>query len=136
MEVGDVAALQKIFAELPPYDGMIDVCCLQHNSNENTERIIGQMFALLQTRRKNLLDACCGSSYGSAMGKQVDSGTRVDIAEGPFKDVGLVHFFTIDEIHRLFGAFVDLEIEYSLRSYNGMHDLYKHWVVTGDQRSS
>ena len=130
-EVGDVAALQKTFSEMPPYDGVIDVCCLQHNSIENAERIIGQMWALLKTGGKIFSMLVAEGSYGCAMGEEVDSHTRVDIAEGPFKGVGLVHFFTISEIQRLFAAFADLQIEYSVRSYNEMHDLYKHWVVTG-----
>jgi SAM-dependent methyltransferase len=131
LELGDVADLQKTFPEMPPFDGVIDVCCLQHNSIENAERIIGQMWALLKTGGKLFSMLVAEGSYGSAMGKHVDSQTRIDIAEGPFKDVGLVHFFTISEIRRLFAAFADLQIEYSVRSYNEMHDLYKHWVVTG-----
>ena len=87
---------KKTFSEVPPCDGMIDVCAASSTTVlKNAERIIGQMWALHKTGGKIFQMLVAEGSYGCAKGEEVDSHTRVDIAEGPFKGVGLVHFFTI-----------------------------------------
>jgi len=75
-------------------------------------------------------------SWGDGLGEEIEPGTFVEIREGPLHGLGLCHFFTLEEVQRLFGRFSDLQIGYSTRILNleQPERLYKHWVIEGVKR--
>jgi hypothetical protein len=68
-------------------------------------------------------------SYGYGTGRQVEPGTFVEVSAGPCTGVGLCHFFSLEEVRRLFSIFAEIRIERSLRSQDNMTHWYGHWVV-------
>lgn len=120
LEVADLGELGTVLPNSVHWHGLIDVCCLQHNSPEDALRIFKQASSLLTPGAK---------VFSMLISEQ--SKDQKDINRDRFKDLGFVHFFTLDEVHDLFADLIDLNIEYSLRTQNGMRDLYKHWIVTG-----
>jgi SAM-dependent methyltransferase len=131
LQVGDVAQLDTLFPAGWLCDAVIDICCLQHNRFSAATDIAKQAASLLKPGGKIFSILVSDDCYGSRFGKEVEPRTRVDISEGPLVGMGLVHFFSVEDVNRLFSAFSDLRVEYIARSFNEMRDSYKQWIVSG-----
>ena len=98
---------------------------------EAVQIILDQVLAALRPKGRMFSMMVAAGSYGDGLGKEVEPGTSIDIKEGPLQGMGLCHFFTLQEVQRLFDRFSDLQIEYSLRGLNNQQHWYKHWVIEG-----
>jgi SAM-dependent methyltransferase len=130
LQIGDIASLNSVFPA-GFFDAVIDVACLQHNDMQAVPSILNQVLIALKPQGRIFSMMVATGSSGDGLGREVEPGTYVDIGEGPLQNMGLGHFFSLEEVQRLFGGFNNLAIEYSTRSLNNRQDLYKHWVVEG-----
>lgn len=128
LRVGDVGTIAAIYGR-EVFDAVGDIGCLQCNSFADCRKIVNEAHAVLKPGGKVFAMVAARGSYGDGLGHEISPGTFVDIAAGPLKDRGLNHFFTVAELHDLFGGFRDLNIEYAARSYEGTTREYKTWLA-------
>lgn len=133
LQVGDIVSLGD-FYPASTFDAVVDVACLQCNDRQAVQTILDEVVAILKPHGKVFSMVVAEGSYGNGLGTEVEPGTFVDIREGPSRGRGLQHFFTLEEVQRLFGRFSEVQIEYSTRSLNNRQHEFKHWVVEGVKR--
>jgi SAM-dependent methyltransferase len=127
--VGDLSELEQRY-DASRFDVVIAAGVLQCNPAKAGERILAQAFTLLKPGGRVFATMTAAGTTGEGIGTQVEPGTFTDIREGALQECGLVHFFTTDEIMRLFARFEDVSLGYFTRGLpNG--ESYKHWVVDG-----
>jgi SAM-dependent methyltransferase len=126
---GDLAELDQRY-DNSSFDVVTAAGVLQCNPLPASERILAQAFALLKPGGRVFATVTATGTSGEGSGTLVEPGTFTEIREGALRECGLVHFFTRDELTRLFAAFEDVSIGYFTRGLpNG--ESYKHWVVDG-----
>ncbi|WP_086761598.1 class I SAM-dependent methyltransferase [Nostoc sp. 106C] len=133
LQIGDLISLSNFY---PPayFDAVLDVACLQHNSIPGIKIIVEQVKTVLKPGGRIFSMAVASGSWGYGLGKEVESGTFIEITEGPLESKGLCHFFNLEEVQELSNYFTDVQIEYSLRSLNHQQQYYKHWLVEGKKQ--
>jgi hypothetical protein len=62
------------------------------------------------------------------MGTLVEERTFINIPEGALSGVGLIHFFTLEEVRQLFAGYADVKIGHLIRSRDNLA-YYKHWII-------
>ena len=130
LRVGDIISLGD-FYPASTFDAVVDVACLQHNDRQAVQTILDQVVAVLKPHGKVFSMVVAEGSYGNGLGTEVEPGTFVDIREGPSRGSGLTHYFTLEEVQRLFGRFSEVRIEYSRRSLNNRQHEHNQWIVEG-----
>ncbi len=130
LRVGDIAELGALFAPAT-FDAVIDVACLWCNRSAAIQTMVNQIYTVLKPGGRVFSMLLATGSYGEGTGTEIEPGTLVDIQEGPLRGRGLNHFFSLDEVRRVFGAFSDLKIEYTDRSMDGQQHVFRLWVVEG-----
>ena len=130
LQVGDIVSLSDFYPTLR-FDAVVDVACLQHNNVQAVQTILDQVATVLKPGGWVFSMMVAAGSYGDGLGKEVEPGTFVDIREGPLRGVGLLHFFTLEQVQRLFDRFSDVQIEYSTRSLDNRQHHIKQWVIGG-----
>jgi SAM-dependent methyltransferase len=126
---GDLGELDQRYQE-SSFDVVIAAGVLQCNPLQAGERILAQAFTLLKPAGRVFATMTATGTTGEGLGTQIEPGTFDDIREGALQECGLVHFFTTDEVARLFARFEDVSVGYFTRRLpNG--ETYKHWVVEG-----
>lgn len=128
LQVGDIITLAGLYGSAQ-FDGVVDVACLWCNRLKDIEAMVREIREVLKPGGRVFSMLLAEGSYGQGLGREIEPGTFVDIAEGPLKGRGLNHFFTLDEVKRVFAGFADVQIEYSTRSMNARQHLFTLWVV-------
>lgn len=126
---GDIADLEES-AEPGSFDAVIDVAAIQHNRLDAVRRCLAGIRASLAPGGAFFSMLVATGSWGEGCGVELEPRTYTEIAEGPLSDTGIVHFFELAEVERLFQGFSDVHIEYSERSLDDRRQAYRHWVVT------
>jgi SAM-dependent methyltransferase len=130
LSVGDIAHLDRQYPA-DHFSAVIDIVCLQHNRLSEIEQILRQVRTVLKSQGRVFSMMCAEGTYGDGLGRRVEPGTYVDIAEGPYQGVGLTHFFSLEEVRALYSGFNQLKIEYSIRSLENQSRMVQHWVIEG-----
>lgn len=134
LRIGDIVTIADLYpANL--FDAIIDVGCLMCNRLESVQATLDQGLALLKPGGKVLSMVSAQGSWGEGLGTEVETGTFLDIREGPLAGVGLVHFFTLEELQALYRRFDSVQIECSNRSMNNRQHWYNLWVVEATKPS-
>jgi cyclopropane fatty-acyl-phospholipid synthase-like methyltransferase len=133
LTTGDVAFLRDLFGELR-FDAILDAGCLTCNRLEVVESVLGQVEELLKPGGKIFSIMIAEGTYGADTGQEVEPRTYTDIRDGALQGVGLCHFFTQEEIEKLFTGFTNVHVEYMMRSHANQQQIYKHWIVDGESR--
>lgn len=131
LTVGDVAFLRDVYGELR-FDAILDAGCLTCNRIEVVESVLSQIKDLLNPGGKVFSLVIAEGTYGAETGREVEPGTFTDIKDGALQGIGLCHFFTLDEVERLFAGFNNVHIEYIISSHANQQQIYKHWIVDGE----
>jgi len=133
LQVGDIIALDQFY---PPahFDAVIDVASLQHNKIPAVQTALGHALTCLKAGGRIFSMMVATGSYGDKCGREIEPGTFMDVIEGPNRARGLCHFFTEEEIFRLFNRFSEVQVEYSARSLDSRQHWYNHWVIEGVKR--
>jgi SAM-dependent methyltransferase len=130
VKVGDVVKLADLYPNLR-FDAVINAGCLQHNTMQAVKSILDQTRRLLKPGGRIFSTMIAAGSYGDGLGEEVEPGTFTNISDGALKDVGLCHFFTLEEVRELYAGFSGLQIEYMVASADNREQAYKHWMIEG-----
>jgi ubiquinone/menaquinone biosynthesis C-methylase UbiE len=126
-KVGDLATLPWPDAA---FDAVIDVACLQHNSEADTETILREVHRVLKPGGRHFSLTARQGCWGDGSGPRVDSTSYTDLAEGPFASMGVIRFATAESLARHYRQFRELNLEYSARSMQGGSVEISNWIVT------
>ena len=128
LQVGDVISLHDFY---PPshFDAVIDVRCLGCNRMQSIRSIMDQVLSVLKPGGRVFSVMLAAESWGYGLGEDVEPGTFVGIKEGAARGTGLNHFFTLEEVQKLFAGFSEVEIEHSTRSVNNRQQSFKLWIT-------
>lgn len=127
--VGDFTELRRHYAP-SSFDVVIDVAGLQHNRIAAVDQALEEVSAVLEPEGRVFSMLLAAGSWGEGIGVEVEPGTVTEVSAGPAAGAGVSHFFTLDEVERLFARFVDVNVEYVERSLDGRAHVYRHWIVT------
>jgi len=130
LKVGDIFYLEQLYPT-NSFDAVIDIGCLQCNRLESIRQILPQIYKLLKPRGYIFSITGAYGSWGTHSGEEIEPGTFINISEGPLRNRGLNHLFTLEELGVLFGKYQNLQIEYSARSMLNRKHEYKTWVIQG-----
>jgi len=116
----------------PPghFDCMIDLACLQHNSPDDTRRILDGVFDRLKPGGRLFSFTAAAGSWGEGLGAQVGPCTFTGITEGPFANAGLSRFSDEAQIRDLYGRF-ELQLDLSELTVAGRAHRLSNWIVEG-----
>ena len=128
LKTGDVVSMFQHYPE-NYFDAVVDIGCLQCNQLEDVQKIVTNCRVVLKPGGRMFALIVATGSLGDGSGTQIESGTYVDISEGPLKDRGLNHFFSRDEVDTVWDGFEDMRIEYVSRSFNDCATEYRTWTV-------
>lgn len=130
LQVGDVAELTELYTQMQ-FDAVLNVGCLQHNTLAAVKSILEQMRNLLKPGGRIFSTMIAAGSYGDGLGEEIEPGTFTNITDGALKDIGLCHFYTLEEIRAIHVEFSDLQVEYIGVSADNRQQVYKHWMIEG-----
>ncbi len=111
------------------FDAALDIGCLVCNRLSDVEAILGRIWMVLRPGGRMFSMMPAEGSWGDGLGRQIEPGTYTEIPEGPFAGLGICHFFTRDDVRRLFSRFTDVQTESSIRTLDGMTREVRHWVT-------
>jgi SAM-dependent methyltransferase len=129
--VGDCTALTDYYPT-QHFDAVALVGVIACNERRSVDMILNQAFAVLKPGGRIFATAIAKGSHGDGLGMEVEPGTFVDITTGALAGMGLVHFFSLNEVKEAFARFSNVNIGYFIRSLNNQED-YKHWVIEGEK---
>jgi SAM-dependent methyltransferase len=132
LALGDFAELREHF-EPGSFDAIVDVSSLQHNRIDAVTAAVRQIRETLKPGGSVFAMLVAVGSWGDSFGVEIEPRTRTDIAAGPLAGAGVCHFFSLEEVGRLFAEFADVIIEYSERSLDERREVYRHWVLTASR---
>lgn len=128
--VGDIISLNRLFPE-QKFDAVIDVGCLSTNRTTDVEIILQQIYSLLKPGGRLFSMLIATGTFGEGLGREIEPGTFDQITEGPLAGKGVTHFFSLEEVRKLMQPFIDVQIEASNRSLDGLSHWVNLWVVQG-----
>lgn len=129
LRVGDIARLAD-FYQAGTFNAVIDVTSIQHQPLASIEAIHDAVLSILKPGGRMFAMMVGRGSWGDGLGREIEPGTFVEIAEGPLRGKGTTHFSTLEEVERVFSArFRDVEINVSSRTLDHRRQTYMHWVV-------
>lgn len=128
LKAGDVVNLTDHYPEAY-FDAVADIGCLQCNRLEVVEDIVANCRAVLKPGARMFALLVTTGSWGDGLGTKVEPGSYLDITEGPLKDRGINHFFSREELGRVWKDFDDLRVEYVSRTFNDCANEYRTWTV-------
>ena len=112
------------------FDAVLDVVCLACNDERETAAILGEVHRVLKSGGLHFSLTPRDDCWGSAAGERIDGTTLREVAEGPFASLGKTRFPTRASLTRLYAAFRDLALDYTVRSAEGGTREITHWIVT------
>lgn len=126
--IGDISTLAW---EAEYFDCVVDVACLQHNSEAGTATILREVHRVLKPGGRHFSFTAKAGSWGDGKGTPVDGTSYTQVTEGPYWDMGmgLIRFATKESLAGLYGAFTDVSLEYSVRSYDRERHALTHWIL-------
>lgn len=111
------------------FDCVIDVACLQCNSEADTRQILKEVHRVLKTGGRHFSLTLRDGCWGDGLGKRLDDTSMFDVTEGPFAHMGTIRFATRESIISLYQDFRELQLEYSVRSVDGCRHEISNWIV-------
>lgn len=111
------------------FDAVIDVAALMCNTESATKKIIKEIFRVLKKDGLHFSHTPKNGCWGEGTGERIDETTYSNITEGPFANMGIVRFTTIENIKDLYNDFSNLEINYISYTRNNMKEIISHWII-------
>lgn len=124
-----VGELSKLPWPDETFDCVVDVACLQHNSEESAKGIIREILRVLKHGGKLFSLTCKQGCWGDGSGIRIDETSIKDVQEGPFANMGITRFATKESLEALYSDFRNISLEYSIRSMNGGRKEISNWIV-------
>ncbi len=112
------------------FECVVDVACLQHNSEADTGEIIREVYRVMKTGGRHFSLTSKDTCWGDGTGLRVDETSYREVTEGPFSGMGIVRFATRESLIRLYEGCRELNLEYSIRSAGSCRYEIANWIVT------
>lgn len=112
------------------FDCVIDVCSLECNSTNDTKDIISEIFRVLKKGGHHFSMTVSTGSWGYRNGDGIDRYTYKNVKNGPFKNMGILRFATLNSIKSLYRNFSKISIESSSRTYKNRKHIISHWIIS------
>lgn len=112
------------------FDCVVDVACLQCNSEADTREIIGELYRVLKTGGRHFSLTSKEKCWGDGTGNRIDETSWLDVSEGPLSYMGVIRFATRESLVKLYEKFRELNLEYSIRSVNSCQHEIANWILT------
>jgi SAM-dependent methyltransferase len=125
--VGDLALLPW---DSSSFDAVVDVACLQCNCEADTGRILAEVLRVLKPGGRHFSLTAKAGCWGTGTGERVDETSVSDVKEGPYAEMGVMRFATSASLAKLYAAFRELNLEYSIRSMRGGTVEISNWILT------
>lgn len=126
--------VRGVFERLPfaagTFECVVDVASLQCNGQEDSRRVVDEVWRVLRPGGRHFSLTAMAGSYGDGPGERLDPVTLRRVAEGPFADMGVMRFATRESLEQLYDAFTGLELGYVIRSLGPDGHELRHWVVS------
>lgn len=116
--------------EAATFECVVDIACLQHNSERAAAAIVREIHRVLKPGGRHFSLTTRHGCWGEGTGTRIDATSWRDVTEGPFAAMGVVRFASGDSLRRLYADFSELELEYSIRSMGGGQREIANWIVT------
>ncbi|HBF36362.1 MAG TPA: class I SAM-dependent methyltransferase [Firmicutes bacterium] len=122
------------FYQLPwaeeTFDCVIDVASLQQNCEADATQAIREVYRVIKPGGSHFSLISKNGSWGDGLGVRIDPTSIKNVTEGPYADMGVTRFATLESLEKQYTDFKDLQFEYSIRSMNnGRHEIVD-WIVT------
>jgi len=111
------------------FDCVIDVECLTCNSEEDSQKIINDIYRVLKTDGKHFSILAKKGCWGDKTGKKIDKTTYYSVKEGPYSCSGKTRFASLPSLKSLYKEFKNLKIEYVIRTENNRGEKIQQWLV-------
>jgi|SRR5271156_905839 len=125
-QVGNLAALPY---DNESFDCVIDIACLQCNTQLEAMAIVSDICRVLKPQGRYFSIASAQGTWGDGTGQRADETTFTDIPAGPFARMGKTRFASKEDILKLHAPFAEVELNYSVRSLDGEEHEVRNWVV-------
>lgn len=112
------------------FDCVIDIASLQCNTEAATKLILQDVYRVLKPGGKHFSLTSKNGCWGDGTGKPLDETTFLNVIEGPFADMGVIRFATLESLSSFYAEFRDFQVEYSVRSINDCENEIANWIVT------
>lgn len=112
------------------FDCVIDIGCLQCNTEPELIPLISEIRRVLKPGGKHFSLTSATGTWGEGIGKPIDANTFYDIPEGPFAGMGKNRFSTRDDMARYYADFDEVELNHSIRSVGGTSHEVRNWILT------
>ncbi len=117
------------------FDAVVEVASIQQTTMANVHEIVERAWELLKPGGVMFAMMVAKGTLGDGLGRMVEPNTFKDIPEGPYRGLGVTHFFEEGEVVEVFSPFAELELEKSTRTAcNRTHEI-THWVVSAKKQS-
>jgi SAM-dependent methyltransferase len=116
------------------FDCLVDLLCLMCNDIAGSDRILKQAYRVLKPGGKLFSYTPKKGTWGDGTGRPIDKATRGGVTEGPFANMGVVRFSSLEELEELYAPYFELSVESVERSMNDRRNVVGFWVVTGRRR--
>lgn len=113
LRVGDFSSLPWANEQ---FDAVIDIFAIYANTTAVIDSTLSEVYRVLKPGGKFYAKLWGTRTYGFGMGEQLEEHTFNAIPEGIFRDMGVTHFFDINEIKSRFRNFAIEAIDVTLRS--------------------
>ena len=128
LRVLDALSIAETFGDRS-FDAILDVACLQHNMLIDVRRLLSEFARTLRPGGRVFSMAVAAGSFGDGTGEPIEPGSFRNVTEGPARNLGVCHFFTLTELRELFQNFEEVKIEFSSRTLDERTNTYGHWVT-------
>ncbi len=99
------------FSSLPwegnTFDFICDNLAITHNNLDTIQKTLKEAYRVLKKGGLFYSKVWGAFSYGLDSGELIEEGTFTKLKNGPCKDYGISHFFTYEEIKKLYGEIFD-----------------------------
>lgn len=115
------------------FESVIDICCLQHNSEADSAKAIAEILRVLKPGGRHFSLVSKDGNWGDNTGEKVDGTTRRAVTEGPYVGMDAIRFATRESLERLYSKFRNVELNYSIRSVEHRKHEISHWMVVAEK---
>lgn len=133
--VGDfqVGSILQLPYESNSFDCVIDLCCLQCNSEVDAAGAIGEIARVLKKGGRHFSLTTMDKCWGSDTGERIDATSRRNVTEGPYVGMGIIRFATLASVQSLYSSFKNLHIEHLIRSVEDRKHEINHWFLSAEK---
>ena len=112
------------------FNAVVDIQSIQHNKLKEIEDVASEIHRILKDQGLLFSKMVSIKDYSYGTGREIEENTFTDIPQGSFSNLGISHFFSLDEIEKLFKRFRNVSVERYERTLEDRSKKVQYWLVT------